>query len=224
MGISPSALITSSIITAPAAMMLAKILVPSTKPTDDIKNMKIHISPSVNVIEAAVNGASDGMWLALNVATMLIAFVGIVAVVDGGFGLMHSWLANIGFLNFPSNLKELFGFIFQPLGWLIGIPAEEVQKFGSLMGTRVSLNEFIAFSDLSEMIKNHQVSQRFQILTTFALCGFGNFGSIAIQIGGIGSMSPEKKPEIAQLGLKAMIAGILGNLLTAAIVSLLISY
>ncbi|MBE2188140.1 MAG: hypothetical protein KGZ71_04960 [Desulfobulbaceae bacterium] len=223
MGIDATFLVTASIISAPGALILSKIVIPPPKDSISLSEInKIEIPESSNVLIAISNGATDGVKLSLNIIGMLIAFIAIIAVLDSGMGLLSSWLSNIGIAGVPSSFKELLGYLFMPFAYLVGIPAAEAQTFGSLLGTKLAVNEFLAYSDLSELIRNGAISERTAIISTFALCGFANFSSIAIQIGGIGSLVPERRNEIAQLGIKAMLIGALANLLTATIASLLI--
>ncbi|MCX7880386.1 MAG: NupC/NupG family nucleoside CNT transporter [Ignavibacteria bacterium] len=222
MGISPVILITASLISAPGSLMLSKIVIEPKSSVKSIKEVKhITIPETKNILDAITQGASDGMRLAINVVAMLIAFVSLIALIDAGLNLVHTWLAEVG-IYFPKSLKEIFGYVFLPFAFLVGIPAEEAKIFASLLGTKISINEFIAYANLAEMIKNGALSQRTITLATFALCGFANFGSIAIQIGGIGALVPERRHEVALLGFKAMIVGALANLLTATIAGLIL--
>ncbi len=223
MGISPAALITASLISAPGGLMLSKIVIPpttDTKSLSEIKNTKI--VQADNFLEAITIGAGDGMKLAINVIAMLVAFVSLIALLDACFNQIDLWLTAVGFEHFPDSINQLFGYIFQPFAFLVGIPSEEAVAFGSLVGTKIGINEFIAYTELSEMVKNGTLSPRTIQLATFALCGFANFSSIAIQIGGLGALVPEKRALLAQLGFKAMIIGAMVNLLTCIIASLFI--
>ncbi|PKL86800.1 MAG: NupC/NupG family nucleoside CNT transporter [Ignavibacteriae bacterium HGW-Ignavibacteriae-1] len=223
MGIDATYLVTASIISAPGGLILSKIVIPPPKEIVSLNEIKqVEIPESSNVLIAISNGATDGVKLSLNIIGMLIAFISIIAVLDGSLGLLSSWLNDIGISGVPSSFKELLGYLFMPFAFLVGIPAAEAQTFGSLLGTKISVNEFLAYSNLSELIRSGAISERTAIISTFALCGFANFSSIAIQIGGIGSLVPERRNEIAQLGVKAMLIGALANLLTATIASLLI--
>jgi len=223
MGIDATYLVTASIISAPGGLILSKIAIPPTQNTVSLSEIKkVEIPQSSNVLVAISGGATDGVKLSLNIIGMLIAFISLIAVIDGGMGLFSGWLNSIGLSGFPSSFKELLGYIFMPFAYLVGIPGAEAQTFGSLLGTKLAVNEFLAYSDLSELIRVGAISERTAIVSTFALCGFANFSSIAIQIGGLGSLVPERRNEIAQLGLKAMLIGALTNLLTATIASLLI--
>ena len=223
MGIAPQYLITAAIISAPGGLMLSKIVIPQTdkvKSQEELKN--IEIPKQDNFLVALTNGASDGLKLSLNIMAMLIAFIAIIAIFDAGLNQLSIFGTNIGIHWIPESLNELFGYVFQPFAYLVGIPSEEAKLFGSLFGTKISINEFLAFAELSELIKSGALSERTVVITTFALCGFANLSSIAIQIGGLGALVPEKKKEISQLGFKAMITANFANLLTATIAGLLI--
>jgi CNT family concentrative nucleoside transporter len=223
MGISATYLVTASIISAPGGLILAKIVYPQTNKIKTLNELDdVEIPKANNVLMAVSNGATDGIMLAINIMAMLIAFIALIAIVDGGLGMLHSWLAPLGMTWVPYSFKQLLGYLFMPFAFLTGIPWSEAQQFGGLLGTKLAVNEFLAFSDLSEMIRTGAISQRTASIATFALCGFANFSSIAIQIGGIGSLVPERKEELSRLGLKAMFTGALTNLMTATIASLLI--
>lgn len=220
MGVSASALITASVMSAPAGLMLSKIVIPSEQKEGILLDSTPVLPSSSTVVEAAANGAMDGLKLAAGIAAMLIAFVAIIAGINAGFAALHTFFIEYN-VWFPQHLKELFGMIFQPFAYLIGVPEQDIHAFGSLVGTKISLNEFLAYADLSTYIKDGNLMPKTITMATFALCGFANFSSIAIQIGGIGAMIPERKKDIAALGLKAMITGALGNLLTATLAGLL---
>lgn len=223
MGIEPQHLITAAVISAPGGLMLSKIVIPQTKKTRTLAELdEISIPKNENVLVALTNGAADGLKLALNIMAMLIAFIAIIALLDAGMGLISGTLSGIGIGWFPDSLNELLGYIFLPFAYLTGVPAEEARIFASLFGTKISVNEFLAFADLGELIKSGAISERTATISTFALCGFANLSSIAIQIGGLGALVPEKKAEIASLGFKAMITASFANLLTATIAGLLL--
>lgn len=223
MGIDPRFLITASIISAPGGLMLSKIVLP---PEGNIKTLNqlhnLNIPKPNNVLLAITNGASDGIMLSVNIMAMLIAFISLIALLDAGLGVMHNWLAGMGFMAFPSSIKVLLGYLFLPFAWLCGIPSGESLTFSSLVGTKIAVNEFLAYTDLSKLIASGAISPRTASIATFALCGFANFSSIAIQIGGLGALVPEKKTEISRLGFRAMIIGALTNLMTAMIASLML--
>ena len=220
MGVPASALITASVMSAPAGLMLSKIVIPTNVKDPSSTDLQPVLPESSTIVEAAANGAMDGLKLAAGIAAMLIAFVAIIAGINAGMLNIHDGLAQYS-IWFPHDLKELFGLIFTPIGYMIGVPIKDIQTFGALFGTKISLNEFLAFADLAEYIKQGNLMPKTVTMATFALCGFANFSSIAIQIGGIGAMIPERKKDIASLGLKAMITGALGNLLTATLAGLL---
>ncbi len=172
-----------------------------------------------NLIGAIARGTIDGGALAFNVAIMLISFLALVSLTNGIFGGIHNYLAP-HHIPFPTSLNAVLGFFFAPIAWLIGIPWHEARLVGNLLGTRTMINEFVAFTQLGQ----HQIQHhpRSFTITTFALCGFANLSSIGIQIGGIGALVPNRRNDLAQLGLRAMLAGTMANLMSASIVSMLI--
>jgi CNT family concentrative nucleoside transporter len=214
-GISAGHLLAASIMSAPAAIVIAKIIWPETEQslTRGSVQIKLEIADS-NVIEAACNGASEGLKLALNVAAMLIAFIALVAMVNYGLGRLGS-LAG-GPLD-GITLQQIFGWVMQPLAWLMGVTWEECRLVGEFLGERTVLNEFIAYVHLSEKMKAGLISERSAVIATYALCGFANFSSVAIQIGGIGAMEPSRHKDFARAGFKAMIGGTLASYMTATI-------
>ena len=220
MGVPAESLITASVMAAPAGLMLSKIVIPSLQVQHNQLPEPV-LAHSYTLVEAAANGASDGIKLALGIAAMLIAFIALVAGVNSCMYWIHEVVFQYG-INFPVDLKQLFGWLLSPIALILGVPPQDAQAFGSLIGTKISLNEFIAYADLSEMIKQQSLDPKTIRMASFALCGFANFSSIAIQIGGIGEMAPHRKKDIAQLGLKAMATGALGNLLTATLAGLLL--
>lgn len=223
MGIPASHILAASVMSAPAALVMAKIILPEKE--EPVTRGHVKVPPEKvagDVIEAAAMGAADGMKLAVNVGAMLLAFIAIIAVINAGMGHIHNALAAVGFPYFPGELRILFGWIFSPLAWLMGVPWQDCLAFGNLLGTKISINEFIAYKDLSELIKTGGMSARANIIATYALCGFANFSSIAIQIGGIGGMAPERRGDLAKLGLRAMFGGALASWMTAAIAGMLI--
>jgi CNT family concentrative nucleoside transporter len=209
-------LLGASLMAAPAALVLAKILVPETGQPETRGTVKIDIEKtSRNLIDAAANGAGDGLTLALNVGAMLIAFLALIALVNSLLG----WGA--GLFGAELTLQQLLGWALSPLAWLIGVPWADATKFGALIGIKVVANEFVAYEQLAGSIGEELLSAKTIVMATFALCGFANFSSIAIQIGGIGPLAPSRKAELAQLGLKAVLAGTLANLMTATIAGVL---
>ncbi len=211
MGLSAGHLIAASIMSAPAAVVIAKILYPeSGKPlTLDQKKAEIKVGTS-NLIDAAAEGATVGLKLALNVGAMLIAFIALIHMADAFLGI------------FGLSMQQVLGTLFYPFALVMGVPMDDCVTFGYLLGTKVSVNEFVAFTELSRIIETGGLSQRGTILATYALCGFANFSSIAIQVGGIGSIAPDRKKDLAALGLKAMVGGALASWMTACIAGLLI--
>ena len=221
LGLDPAHLITASVISAPAALLIAKVMQPETEHSKTVGKVEVTVeAKAVNVIEAAAEGASQGMQLAINVAAMLIAFVAIVAVIDLGFGWLGGLLGYEG--NAAWSLNRLFGFLFAPFAWLMGIPWSECRTAGSLLGTKMAVNEVLAYYQLGDAVKNGQLSPRSVEIMTYALCGFANFSSIGIQLGGIGGIAPNRRSDLARLGLRAMLGGTLAALMTACIAGLLL--
>ncbi len=215
-GVSIAHLLTAVIMTAPATIMLSKMFVPETGEPVTAGTMRIEIEkPGVNLIDAAARGASDGLYLALNIAGMLIAFLALIAMVNGGLGWLHSYAAWI-----PPSGQEILGALFAPVAWMLGVTFHDCKTIGHLLGTRMVLNEFVAFVDLAKV--KAILQPRSFVIATFALCGFANLSSIAIQIGGIGSLAPSRKSDLARLGLKAMFVGTLANFMSACIAGLLL--
>lgn len=213
-------LLTAVIMTAPGAIMMAKIIVPEVEQPKTGGDVEIVVpKQDVNLIDAAGRGAIEGLHLSLNVAGMLIAFIALVALVNGMFGAVHNYAAW-----FPDSLDRVLGWIFAPIAWAMGVTTRDMMTVGNLLGTRMVLNEFVAFAKLGDMIKAnpHALDPRSFVITTYALCGFANFSSIAIQIGGIGSLAPSRRGDLARLGLRAMLAGTLANFLTATIAGMLL--
>ena len=225
-------LLTASILSAPAALVIAKVMIPETevpKTLGQIPKIKSE-SPSSNLIEATADGATRGLKLALNVGTILLAFIALIALIDQVLMTLGQWI------DFPQwgrslvspvlhsdgqahlSLSVIFSWIFSPLSWLMGIPWNECLVAGALLGEKVALNEFVAYSHLSQIAKD--LSDETIITLSYALCGFANFASIAIQIGGIGNLAPSQKANIAKLGVKAVIGGSLAAFMTASMANL----
>ena len=202
-------LLTAVIMTAPATIMLAKLLVPEVDKPATAGAVKIEVEkPGVNVIDAAARGAGDGLKLALNIAAMLIAFLALIAMLNGILSYFHI------------TLQQIFGYIFAPVAWLLGVKYNDCQTIGNLLGTRLVLNEFIAFQQLGPL--KPQLDPRSFTIATYALCGFANFSSIAIQIGGIGALAENRKSDLARLGLRAVAAGTMANFMSACIAGMLL--
>jgi len=211
-------LLAASVMSAPAAMVMAKLIVPETEQSLTAGTVRVQAErPWANVIDAAAEGATAGLYLALNVAAMLLAFLGLLAVMNAALG----WLG--GFVGVPElTLESILGQILRPLAWVMGAPWAEADEVGALIGIKTGANEFVAYTEMARMVEAGQLSERSQVIATYALCGFSNFSSIAIQIGGIGGLAPERKPELARLGLRAMVAGSLACFQTATIAGMLL--
>jgi concentrative nucleoside transporter, CNT family len=207
-------LLTAVIMTAPGTLLMAKMLVPETE--QPLTAGRVEMPPTEkesNVLGAIARGTVDGLHLALNVAAMLITFLALLALVNAIMGWTH---LHIGW--FPYSLQQVFGWVFAPVAWLIGIPWHDAPTIGNLLGTRMVLNEFVAFAQLGTL--KGTLDPRSFTIATFALCGFANFSSIGIQIGGIGALAPEQRSQLAKFGIRAMLAGTMANLLSAAIVGI----
>jgi CNT family concentrative nucleoside transporter len=219
-GIEPKHLLSAVIMTAPGTLLMAKMLVPETEqpktagrvvmPEDEEQNEK-----EENLLGAVARGTTDGLHMALNIAAMLIAFLALIALADGILGGIHHWVAWV-----PESLEKIFGSVFAPVAWVIGVPWHDCGVIGTLLGTRMVLNELVAFSMLGPM--KAALDPRSFTIATFALCGFANLSSIGIQIGGIGALAPNKKSELARLGIRAMLAGTMANLMSASIAGMLL--
>ena len=218
--ISAGHLLTASVMSAPAALMVAKIMLPETEVSETAAGATAKVPrDTTNGLEALCRGASDGMTLAINVMAMLIAFVAVVALANLLFGWVQGWF----YAGKPLRLETIFGWVNAPFAWLIGVPAQDCGTVGQILGKRIVLNEFIGYLDLGDQIKAGTLQPRSITLTTYALCGFANFSSIAIQIGGIGALAPERRADLARLGLRAMLGGLIACSLTATIVGILIA-
>ena len=215
LGIEIKYLIAACFMAAPSGLLFAKLLVPETAQTDNKKLKEDTIAAPSNIFDAAALGANDGLKLALNVGAMLIAFIGLIALLNGAL----AWIGSV-FNNDSLSLQLLLGYLFSPVAWLIGVPWQDAIAGGSFIGQKIVLNEFVAFVEFTPVAENFSV--RSQAILIFALCGFANFSSIAILLGGLGSLVPARRSEIAQLGLKAIFAGTLANLSSAAIAGILI--
>ena len=219
-GIQAKHLLAAVIMTAPGTILLAKILVPETeKPLTAGRVENVQMERDANILGAISRGTIDGLHLALNVAAMLISFIALIYLVDGCFGAAHNVLASHGVAWFPSSVEQIFGWMFSPIAWLIGIPWRDCPAIGNLLGLRMVTNELVAFQRLGPM--QSTLDPHSYTIATFALCGFANFSSIGIQIGGIGALAPNKRTELAQLGLRALMAGTMANLMSASIVGIM---
>ena len=211
-------LLTAVIMTAPATLMLSKILVPETQVPETLGDIKIEVEkPGVNIIDAASRGASDGLQLALNVGAMLIAFVGLIAMVNGILRGIHG-THYFGWV--PASAQDILGHVFAPMAWLLGVKYNDCASIGNLLGTRLILNEFVAFIDLGTI--RDKIDPRSFVIATYALCGFANLSSVAIQVGGIGALAPSRKSDLARLGMKAVACGTMANFMSACIAGMLL--
>ncbi len=211
-------LLCASIMSAPAALVVAKIMIPEPDPTASktYGELKLDLeSPDANVIDAAARGAGEGLKLALNVGSMLLAFIALIAMANGLVG----WLGGLVGVDGLS-LQQILGTILAPLAWVMGIPWDDAMAIGSLLGVKTVLNEFVAYLELAALAPQ-LVHHRSMVIATYALCGFANFGSIAIQIGGISPLAPERRHDLAKIGLRAMIGGTLAAFMTACVIGML---
>ena len=215
-GIEARHLLTAVIMTAPGTIMMAKILEPETATPETLGGVRVEIPRTdVNVVDAAARGTTDGLHLMLNVIAMLVSFVALVALVNGGFGWVHGHVAW-----FPEDIQTVLGWIFRPIAFAMGVPWHDSGTIGGLLGERMVLNEFFAYKDLG--LLRAQLDPLSFTIATFALCGFANISSVGIQIGGIGALVPDRKHDLARLGFRAMIAGTLANFLSATLAGILL--
>jgi len=222
-GIEAQHLLAAVIMTAPGTILISKMLVPETETpaTEGVVHMpREQEHKEENLLGAIARGTIDGGRLAFNVAIMLISFLALIALLNGILGGIHNWLAKDHFPWFPSSLDAILGVLFSPIAWLIGIPWKDARIVGDLLGTRMVINEVVVYAQLGA--QKATLDLRSFTIATFALCGFANLSSIGIQIGGIGALAPERRNDLARLGLRAMLAGTMANLMSASIVSVLI--
>ncbi|MBV1909941.1 MAG: NupC/NupG family nucleoside CNT transporter [Kangiellaceae bacterium] len=218
MGVELKYLIASSFMAAPGGLLMAKLIKPETKDAEvDIEHSEFDDHEQhTNVIDAAASGAVSGMKLAVNIGAMLIAFIALIALINGGVGGIGGWFG------YPDlTLQTIFGYVFSPVAYLIGIPWDDAISVGSLIGQKIILNEFVAYVEFVNV--KGELSEVSQVIVTFALCGFANLSSIAILLGGLGGIAPKRRPEIAKMGLKAVFAATLANLMSAALAGLFVS-
>jgi len=208
-GVEPRHVLTAVIMTAPGAILLSKMLLPETGTPETLGQVKTADDrPDANILDAAARGTRDGLHLALNIAAMLIAFLGLIALVNLGLGKLGT------------SLQAIFGWILSPVAYLLGVPWRDCRAVGGLLGTRTVLNELIAFQELGKLRDN--LIERSFVIASFALCGFANFSSIGIQLGGIGALAPERRHDLARLGCRALLAGTMANFLSASIAGILL--
>lgn len=229
MGVPMEYLIAASFMAAPGGLLFAKILVPETETPKDPTEMTMK-STNVNVLDAAAEGASSGMSLAINIAAMLIAIIALIAMINGGLGLIGDGINSLFGINLPAlSLNYIFGFILSPVAWLIGVPWSEAMTAGGILGQKVMINEFVAYGELVKYFPQNiaesgmvELSEKTRAILSFALCGFANLSSIAILLGGLGVLIPKRRHEIAKFGLIAVLGGTLSNLMSAAIAGIFI--
>lgn len=229
MGVPASYLLAASLMAAPGALVISKIVFPETQESETKGVVKLEVKKQhTNIMDAISHGATDGMTISINVIAMLIGVIALVALVDallGYFGLFLNWtgisLDFIGLNVEHLRLKDIFGAFFSLFAIVMGVPASESFTVGSLMGTKMVINEFVAYSDLSPLIQQGALSAKSIVIASFALCGFANFSSIAIQLGGIGAMVPQRKADLARLGFKAMICGTMASYISASLAGIL---
>ncbi|MGN0858734.1 MAG: NupC/NupG family nucleoside CNT transporter [Stenotrophomonas sp.] len=219
-------LLAASIMAAPATLVIAKLLVPETGTPLTAGSVKVEVEKTAsNLIDAAAGGAADGLKLALNIGAMLLAFIALIALVDAPLTWFGEVTGLAGLLGQPTNLSTIFGYLLAPLAWIIGTPWADASTVGSLIGQKLVINEFVAYMQLSEIIKGNvdgvMLSPEGRLIATYALCGFANFSSIAIQIGGIGGLAPERRGDLAKFGLRAVLGGTIATLMTATIAGVL---
>jgi len=219
-GIEPKHLLSAVIMTAPGTILMSKMLVPETETPKTagrvvMSEEEVETEKKENLLGAIARGTTDGLYLALNIAAMLISFLALIALLNGLLGAIHG---HVGW--FPSSLESILGTLFAPIAWVIGIPWHDCRAIGNLLGTRMALNELVAFSMLGP--QKAALDPRSFTIATFALCGFANLSSIGIQLGGIGALAPNKRGELAKLGLRAMLAGTMANLMSASIAGMLL--
>ncbi len=233
MGVNAGHLIVASVLSCPAALVVGKIIQPETGISQTAGKTELPvIDVGDNVVDAAARGTTDGLKLAANVAAMLIAFISLIALVDwmlggadalidgrllGGVALPSGEFAGW----FPGSLRTFFGTLLAPLAFLMGVPWQDAGAVGNLLGIKLSINEFVGYSTLAELIQTQSITPRAQVIATYAMCGFANFSSIGIQIGGIGALAPERRGDLARLGLKAMFGGAIASWITACIAGMM---
>ena len=227
MGVDAKFLLAASIMAAPGALVVSKIVFPETQESKTKDDVKIEIkSPYVNLIDAIAHGASDGMRVALNVIAMLIALLALIAMIDWSLGYLGLFLHNVLHITLPFidltdlNLKSILGLVFSFFAFIMGVPFSDASAVGALMGEKLVLNEFIAYTDLIGI--QNALTHKSIVIASFALCGFANFGSVAIQIGGIGELAPSRRKDLAQLGIKALICGTFASYISACMAGILL--
>ena len=227
LGVPAPYLLAASLMAAPGALVISKIVYPETEPSETKGRVKLEITKThSNLVDSISHGASDGLRVGLNVVAMLLGFIALIALADAILGFAGRGLSNIGLsLGFIGidlanlSLKDILGSFFSIFAWAMGVPAQDIHTAGSLMGTKMVINEFVAYLDLTAI--KDQLDPKTLLITSFALCGFANFSSIAIQVGGIGELAPTRRKDLAQLGFRALICGTLASYLSATIAGIL---
>jgi len=230
MGVPASYLLAASLMAAPGALVISKIVFPETEVSETMGKVTLEVKKEhSNIMDAIASGASDGMKISINVIAMLIGVIALIALIDallGYFGHFLAWtglsLSVLGLDVDHLSLKSVVGSLFSLLAIVMGVPPKESMSVGSLMGTKMVINEFVAYSDLSPMIAKGILSAKSVVIASFALCGFANFSSVAIQLGGIGAIAPNRKADLARLGLKAMICGTMASYISASLAGILL--
>ncbi|HEU4775069.1 MAG TPA: nucleoside transporter C-terminal domain-containing protein, partial [Lysobacter sp.] len=222
-------LLAASIMAAPATMVVAKLLIPETAVPLTRGTVKMEVEKTTsNVIDAAAAGAADGLKLALNIGAMLLAFIALIAMINWPL----TWIGEVtglsAMLGKPTDMASLMGYVLSPVAWLIGVPWQDANVVGGLIGEKIVLNEFVAYLHLAEIVQGATpgvaLTDQGRLIATYALCGFANFSSIAIQIGGIGGLAPDRRQDLARLGLRAVLGGTIATLMTATIAGVLTSF
>ena len=226
-GVDAVHLLAASVISAPAALLVSKLMIPETEQSLTMGHVSVHVEKKhANVVHAASEGALEGLKLTLNVAAMLIAVLALVALVNAVLSATGGWVGGLfGYDNWDWSMSNIFGYAFAPFAWLMGIPWVDALHAGELMGMKMVFNEFIAYTQMIEWQQPDSgvaLSERSTLILTYALCGFANFGSIGIQIGGIGGIAPKRRVDLARLGIRAMIGGTLAMMMTACVAGILL--
>lgn len=229
MGVPASYLLAASLMAAPGALVISKIVYPETEESQTKGTVKLEVKKEhSNIMDAIAHGASDGMRVSINVVAMLIGVIALIALIDAVLGYLGHFLAwtgislnSIGIDVNHLRLKDIFGALFSLIAVVMGVPSSESLQVGSLMGTKMVINEFVAYSDLSPLIQQGALSAKSVVIASFALCGFANFSSVAIQIGGIGALAPDRKADLARLGIKAMLCGTMASYISASLAGIL---
>lgn len=227
LGVDAVHLLAASVISAPAALLIARLMIPETEPSRTKGKVSVHVEKKhANVVHAASEGALEGLKLTLNVAALLIAVLALVAMADAILSATGGWVGGLfGYDQWDWSLANIFGYAFAPIAWLLGIPWADALYAGELMGLKIVFNEFIAYTQMVEWLQPDSgvaLSERSTLILTYALCGFANFGSVGIQIGGIGGIAPGRRVELARLGVKAMLGGALATMMTACVAGILL--